>query len=380
MIHVFLILDQFSVRGEVFAFDASLFKVHRIYCTDLDSYLSRQAAKVKKTNDGVVFIDSSFFDKEKVAGIDRIFEKYGRRTRLPIIVFCPPEKLRVNREYKLSNRDFTYCLQTNEAGYSEVYLKNLSQFITIILEISLWHERINDFIINSFRINVDHVSISRQKLEIEKLNRELIKLSTIDYLTSVLNRRAFFESMERERKRVLRFLWRLENEGNDKIKKERRAIYKHKPIGTIKDHCCKFSLVIIDIDNFKSVNDTRGHIVGDMVLKRVAETLLSPDLLRETDSTGRYGGEEFTILLADTNERNAFIVAERIHSRINNLEFLDSDKKNFSITVSIGISEFNTNDENIEAIIKRADDALYYAKNHGKNRIIRYSEICEGMT
>lgn len=123
------------------------------------------------------------------------------------------------------------------------------------------------------------------------------------------------------------------------------------------------SVILIDIDYFKSVNDTYGHQVGDMVLKEVANTLLASG--RESDTIGRWGGEEFLIVLPNTNLAGAMIAAEKIRIAIENYPFSVVGKK----TASFGASELLA-DESESSLIERADQALYRAKTSGRNKVM----------
>ena len=128
-----------------------------------------------------------------------------------------------------------------------------------------------------------------------------------------------------------------------------------------------------DIDFFKSVNDTYGHAVGDLVLKTIAKIVRGQ--LREYDIAGRYGGEEFSILLPFTKIEEAIRVAERLRKSIENYEIdiskvnPDSDIKKINVTLSLGIYEM-TPDDNDEDLLKKADKALYQAKNTGRNKVV----------
>lgn len=130
-----------------------------------------------------------------------------------------------------------------------------------------------------------------------------------------------------------------------------------------------FSLMILDIDHFKSVNDTYGHAAGDVALKHVVNLLNTN--LREYDQVGRYGGEEFVILLPSTDRNEAWGVAERIRSAIQFQPTIVNDETIIDLTVSIGIAQFDrSRDANQSAFFERADKALYTAKQTGRNRII----------
>jgi diguanylate cyclase (GGDEF)-like protein len=119
-----------------------------------------------------------------------------------------------------------------------------------------------------------------------------------------------------------------------------------------------FSILLIDLDNFKQVNDTYGHAMGDFVLIKTAQVFLST--IREQDIVGRWGGDEFLILLPDTTIENTEILAERLHSAILATEFKDSNVS-VKITLSLGIASSNSS-ESIDVILKKADNALYMAK------------------
>jgi diguanylate cyclase (GGDEF)-like protein len=126
-----------------------------------------------------------------------------------------------------------------------------------------------------------------------------------------------------------------------------------------------FSLVMMDIDKFKSINDTYGHQTGDQVLRTLAAIIRS--MLRKTDFCGRYGGEEFLIVLTQTDLQAANVFAERIRECIENSFFPDLGPYS-RITVSLGLAEHRIQG-NIEKTISRADDALYKAKKRGRNRV-----------
>ncbi|MCX8058939.1 MAG: GGDEF domain-containing protein [Spirochaetes bacterium] len=132
-----------------------------------------------------------------------------------------------------------------------------------------------------------------------------------------------------------------------------------------KNHC----LLMVDIDDFKKINDTFGHQKGDFVLKCIANTITKS--LRSYDFVGRYGGEEFIIFLPNTDIKNGFFISERIRK---NIELLKIQGIPYSMTVSIGISSYPEDGFILEELINKADKALYFAKSLGKNRSIVYQE------
>ncbi|QTA79928.1 Two component system response regulator, GGDEF domain-containing [Desulfonema limicola] len=172
------------------------------------------------------------------------------------------------------------------------------------------------------------------------LKEELRKLAITDDLTTLFNARHFYKQLKME------------------VDRSRR--YKH-----------ILSLLLIDIDYFKSYNDTYGHLAGDKVLARIGQVIQSS--LRRMDSAYRYGGEEFTIILPDTGGEEAIKAAKRISSAINSERFKPVPEKEIYITVSIGIAEYCAGEE-LEAFVKRADKAMYKSKEKGRNRITLFSE------
>ena len=131
-------------------------------------------------------------------------------------------------------------------------------------------------------------------------------------------------------------------------------------------HGTQFSLIIFDIDDFKSVNDTYGHLVGDAVLK--ALSAVASGSIRKNDVFARWGGEEFTVLLTETDVQGAIVVAEKLRRKIAAHDFGEPGHK----TCSFGVAEFSS-EKDINSIVYYADKALYQAKENGKNQVVVYS-------
>lgn len=131
-----------------------------------------------------------------------------------------------------------------------------------------------------------------------------------------------------------------------------------------------FSLLMIDIDNFKDVNDTYGHQFGDLILKRLAETSMS--VIRGSDIIARYGGEEFCVILPDTDKIGAASFAERLRMMIEEMETLYEEKQTVRVTISIGIAETHDKIQTADELLDNADYALYASKRNGKNQVTAY--------
>jgi diguanylate cyclase (GGDEF)-like protein len=132
---------------------------------------------------------------------------------------------------------------------------------------------------------------------------------------------------------------------------------------------------MVDIDDFKAINDAYGHPTGDRVLLALA--LKCQGLIRNDDFIARYGGEEFVIVLSNASLTNAIKKAQRICASVGDTRYALNDKKDvhiLNITVSIGISVYQTGDS-VESVIARADQALYLAKDAGKNRVVSQKEL-----
>jgi diguanylate cyclase (GGDEF)-like protein len=175
-------------------------------------------------------------------------------------------------------------------------------------------------------------------LENAKMYRQMERLATTDGLTGLTNHRTFQEKLA-------------------------------DLLGRCQRHGLKMSLILTDIDHFKKVNDTYGHPVGDQVLRGVAK--LVGEMVRKIDVVARYGGEEFAILMEGTDAEGALILAERIREEVKKLEF-SSERGTFSVTLSLGLADFPDDAPDKEALVERADQALYHAKHGGRDRSVTF--------
>jgi diguanylate cyclase (GGDEF)-like protein len=191
--------------------------------------------------------------------------------------------------------------------------------------------------------NVDHLCILIEDVtdvyhyqsQLQKALDELAIMSRIDGLTQIYNRKHWQESLEQEHAKALR-------------------------------HDNNLSLIMFDLDHFKKLNDTYGHQGGDKVLIEISKTVKS--LLRMGDIFGRYGGEEFAIVLPETNDKGAMELAERICKVLAKTPLSFKENK-VNVSVSIGVSTLTDPTSTYEDMIANADLALYQAKSNGRNQV-----------
>jgi diguanylate cyclase (GGDEF)-like protein len=219
-------------------------------------------------------------------------------------------------------------------GAAEVAAGDLSVDLPVVGggEVSYLTEVFNDMVA---RLREGREALDAANESLRKKNDELQRLSITDGLTGLYNRRHLMETLENERRRADR--------------SERT-----------------FGLLMVDVDHFKKFNDRFGHQAGDEVLLRVSG--IPRKCTRDIDFAGRYGGEEFCLLLAESTLEGAVEVAERIRAELAEISF-EGEK----ITVSIGAAEYPTDGEGVEAVLASADAAMYQAKRRGRNRVSKAS-------
>ena len=199
-----------------------------------------------------------------------------------------------------------------------------------------------DYIVKPFSIPIVKARVSTQ-IQLKQQRDMLEKLSVIDHLTGIPNRRYGLERLAEE--------WRM----------WRR---KEQP----------FTVIGVDVDHFKQVNDTYGHDVGDVVLTSVACTLR--DSLRAVDILARVGGEEFLVLCPDTDAEGAAICAERLREAVKDTK-IEAGGFDGNVTISVGLAEADSDLESSDELLKRADEAVYRAKALGRDQVCDWAELAD---
>lgn len=237
-----------------------------------------------------------------------------------------------------------FHFRVKEAGsYFDIKIKATRSVQEILQEanirlslINLDYEQMNKQLIQA-KINLENLT-----RELEYKNKILNNLANVDGLTGVYNHRYFQNALEQEISRAMR-------------------------------HGTHLSILFIDIDHFKKFNDTYGHQVGDFVLIEFAKTIGAN--IRQYDTLARYGGEEFVVILPETNTEDALAVAEKLRSIIEKTSFRDS-REEYHVTASFGqaCSRPDVEDDfSRDLLVSRADQALYEAKEKGRNRVVGYA-------
>ena len=230
---------------------------------------------------------------------------------------------------KLIKRDFNsdVIVMTGYSGdysYEEAINMGASDFV-------IKPVRLEELLLRLKRVLKERDLTQERVRMMEKLQR----LAITDGLTKLHNSRSFYSQLE--------------------VEVDRYNRYKH-----------SLSLLLLDIDRFKNYNDTFGHLEGDKVLVRISQMIKS--CLRKLDTAYRYGGEEFTVILPETSCEEAILVAERIRNVVHEEVFRPEKGKEVSITISVGVTQYNENEE-LSTFIQRADKAMYLSKQKGRNRV-----------
>ena len=375
--HVFVIKNELEKYIEIFQ-EMKKNSPFNLEILDFDDFRMNKYSEILKENKQlqiIVVINDKFMNKVK----DELKAHLNSLYKLPfrnIIIINPQNDYKTDRNVINGEHKIFLLYEYRDMTLQSEYF---ILFIIVQFNIVLMSYRVSDFISNSFKEVIYSELLKKKKVELDNLYKELEEKSKIDYLTKLYNRASIFEFLSRERDRALRDLWRLDE--SPEIKKideqKKGAGFNSKPTGSIRDHFGVYSLMMIDIDHFKAVNDNHGHLVGDKVLQKLGEYLVKDNIFRKNDIAGRFGGEEFIVVLPETNAIHSVCPAQRLCDEFKMYKFVGKNNQFFNVTLSIGISEFYRKDKKFEDIIQRADIALYYSKENGRDKITVYENITE---
>ena len=315
-IHVLLVDDQAIIAEGLRRMLEDEKDIHLHYCDD-PSQAIEQAIEVNAT---VILQDLVMPDIDGMTLV-RFYKANNSTKDIPIIVLSSKE------DPQIKSDAFSY-------GASD-YLVKLPNQIELIARI---RSHAKNYLMQLER-DAAFFALREMKKQLERSNLKLEKLSMLDGLTGIANRRHFDNSLQEEYSRS----------------KETRS---------------PLSLILIDIDHFKLYNDSYGHQPGDDCLKSVATTVAN-ECKKSSDLAARYGGEEFVVLLPDTNTEDAVLVAERIREQVKYLrKEHKSSETSDHVTISLGVSTLLADGQiGAEELLERADKALYVAKESGRDQV-----------
>jgi diguanylate cyclase (GGDEF)-like protein len=265
-------------------------------------------------------LNRSFLNYIKCADLKEFYEKFN------------------SIDYFLIEKDDSFYKNKPFSEWVKKVIHEPSKGHSVIMTRDVQNKDPNNSDNSTFMINVNQVPGHHEWLlsfsDITRIEQEkelYMIMSNQDHLTGIFNRKKFYDELHKEIDRVTRY--------NQKL-----------------------SIIMFDVDHFKSVNDTYGHQVGDIVLQDISEIVHKA--IRKTDVFARYGGEEFTLLMPGTSQQGAYDIAERLRFEIEEHSFPSAGK----ITCSFGVAEIDEHD-NSDTFVKKADVALYKAKDKGRNRV-----------
>ena len=372
----------FLIKDKLEKYDALLqqLKKESPFHVNILSYKSFKNTRYKSTlqqynpSNVILALDINLYKKLKK-------ELLGYLRNIYHCVFMNILLINTSMDFKADNDTLIgkkHCFFISNKSDQESIVYNLILYSIKMYNEAVLSSRLVDYITHSFDSIVNSELLKKKKEQIELLNKELEEKNKTDHLTKLFNRQAIFEFLEKESKRTKRDIWRISNmlKENETAKvASLKDNYDSEPIGELFDHIGVFSVLMIDVDHFKKINDKYGHLIGDKVLKAIGDLMRNPGIFRESDILGRFGGEEFIGILPGTNVNNALGPAIRFTKALSQIDFRNERDEIFKVTVSIGISEFHPKDKSKEAIIQRADKALYWAKDHGRDQIAIYEKI-----
>jgi diguanylate cyclase (GGDEF)-like protein len=320
------------------------------YISDLKSlleYILNQAIQITGAEKGSIMLydlEDNLLSIRVVAGLrDRVYQRKINSNEIQCKRFKPGEGI-AGRVFQTGRP-----MVVDKAREDELFIEPDSSYVRSIACIPML---VYSDVIGVINVTnkLDDTGFSDEDVELLKavadqaaiaINKaQLWEMAVTDSLTGLYVRRYFIVKLQEELHRAERY-----NKG--------------------------FSIVMADLDRFKNVNDSYGHTAGDRVLKRVA-TFLQKNI-RDVDIISRYGGEEFVFLLPEADKEEAYTVSERLRKKLADLKFDDLP----GITISLGIASYPDDSEDIDRLIKKADAALYTAKQSGRNKVVVYEDEME---
>ena len=303
---------------------------------------------VQSIDVGLVVMDSNYKITVWNSFMENHSDKSSDFTRSKVIFDLFPDtpmewiKKKIDSVFKLDNRAFSTWEQ-------RPFLFEFTNYHPITGSGTFMYQNISIIPLRSISGNVDHVclivydvtDIANQRKELHHANIQLEELSRTDTLTGLNNRGYWEECLELEYRRF-----------------QRNQVPR--------------TLLMFDIDHFKNINDTYGHPAGDLIIQEISSILSKNQ--RETDFSGRYGGEEFVIILTNVTERSARIFSERLRSNIEKT-LVKYNGHELSVTVSLGLAELTADCKSTNEWLKRADKALYGAKESGRNKSVLFANL-----
>lgn len=296
---------------------------------DRYDFLSEQYnCVVRNGNDEIIYTNTSHEDDDnfKIEEILKDFERYEKGVNGDEL-YCDQKRY----YYGYSFKDGTEFLQYLEI--KDVFKQSFATAFPIVLMTISYIA----FLIFQNNLQKTSAKLAEIIVDLDISHQKLKKIAEVDFLTSVYNRGGFTQVI------------------NKYVEENRRLC-----------------MAMVDIDKFKSVNDTYGHDVGDLILKSVSKTI--QDSLIGDEEIGRWGGEEFIIAFTDISEEEAFEKCDKIRQKIKEIEVVTSQNKVVKVTASFGVSK-HISSQDISKAIEESDNALYYSKNNGRNQVNIYSKI-----
>jgi diguanylate cyclase (GGDEF)-like protein len=274
---------------------------------------------------------------------DELDKRYKRRDFETLDLMAISEDI-TSELYQWQQKTSPYVLahQTTADGSLRVYvLKNIEEILTSAHRDRLWQFALISLTALLLSVLIGGgvwyvITTRRQQDKLIQLNKILDQQANTDMLTGIANRRHFMVLGEQELSRTIRYGGEL-------------------------------SLLMMDIDYFKNVNDVHGHHVGDLVLQKLGD--VCHETLRDIDTAGRIGGEEFAVLLPQTSNEQASEAAERLRAVISSSETPSEQGLPVHFTVSIGVTTLVDKSTNLDTLLSEADKALYEAKEQGRNKV-----------